>query len=50
MDKETGVHIYNRLVFSHKKEYLRVSSNEVNELIPIIQSEVSHKETRNIIY
>ena len=44
MDKETMVHIYNGLVLSHKREHFRVNSNEVDELAPITQSEVSQKE------
>ena len=44
MDKEVVVHIHNRLLLSHKRECLLVSSNEVMNLEPIIQSEVSQKE------
>ena len=45
MDKEVVVHIHNRLLLSHKKEHIWVSSDEVDELRePIIQSEVSQKE------
>ena len=31
MDKEVVVHIHNRILLSHKKEHLWVSSNEVDE-------------------
>ena len=31
MDKEVVVHIYNRIAFNYKKEYIWVSSNEVDE-------------------
>ena len=31
MDKEAVVHIYNRILFCHKKECILVSSNEVDE-------------------
>ena len=31
MDKEAMIHIYNRILLSHKKEHIWVSSNEVNE-------------------
>ena len=30
-DKEVVVHIHNRILFSHKKEHIWVSSNEVDE-------------------
>ena len=32
MDKEAVVHIYNGIVFSHKKEHIWIHSNEVDEL------------------
>ena len=44
MDKEVVVHIYNGILLSHKKEHILVSSNEVGDLEPIIQSEVKQKE------
>jgi len=44
MDKEVVVHIHNGILLSYKKEHIWVSSNEVDELEPIIQSEVSQKE------
>ena len=44
MDKEVVVRIHNGILLSHKKECLGVSSNEVDEPRPIIQSEVSQKE------
>ena len=31
MDKEAVVHIFHGILLSHKKECIRVSSNEVNE-------------------
>ena len=43
-DKEVVVHMYNGILLSYKKEHIWVSSNEVDELEPIIQSEVSQKE------
>ena len=42
MDKEIVVHIYNGILLSHKKEYIWVSSNEVDE--PIIQWSKSERE------
>ena len=44
MDKEVVVHIHNGILLSRKKERIWVSSDEVDELEPIIQSEVSQKE------
>ena len=44
MDTEIVVHIYNGILLSYKKEYIWVSSNEVDEPRAIIQSEVSQKE------
>ena len=44
MDKEVVVYIHNGILLSHKKERIWVSSDEVDELEPIIQSEVSQKE------
>ena len=38
------VHTCNEILLSHKKECIGVSSNEVDDLEPIIQSEVSQKE------
>ena len=49
MDKEALVHIYNGILLSHKKECIWVSSNELDELRPIMQNEVSQKE-KNIVY
>ena len=31
MDKEVVVHIHNAILLSHKKEHIRVSSDEVDE-------------------
>ena len=44
VDKEVVVYIHNGILLSHKKERIWVSSDEVDELEPIIQSEVSQKE------
>ena len=44
MDKEVVVQIHDGILLSHKRECLLVSSNEVMNLEPIIQSEVSQKE------
>ena len=38
------VHIHNGILSAIKKKCIWVSSNEVDELEPIIQSEVSQKE------
>ena len=38
------VYLHNGVLLSHKKECIGVSSNEVDDLEPIIQSEVSQKE------
>ena len=37
-------YIHSGILLSHKKECIGVSSNEVDDLEPIIQSEVSQKE------
>ena len=44
MDKEVVVSIHDGILLSHTKEHIWVSSDEVDELEPIIQSEVSQKE------
>ena len=44
MDKEVVVYIHNVVLLNHKKECIWISSNEVDESEPIIQSEVSQKE------
>ena len=44
MDKEVVVHIHNGIFLSHKKEHIGISSNEVDDLEPIVQSEVNQKE------
>ena len=38
------VYIHNGILLSHKKECIGVSSNEVDDLEPTVQSEVSQKE------
>ena len=38
------VYIHHGILLSHKKECIQVSSDEVDDLEPIIQSEVSQKE------
>ena len=43
MGKEV-VYIYNGILLSHKKEYIWVSSNDVDDLESIIQSAVSQKD------
>ena len=32
MDKKAVVHIYNGVLLSHLKEYIQISSNEVDEI------------------
>ena len=44
MDKEVVVYIHNGILLSHTKEHIWVSSDEVDELELIIQSEESQKE------
>ena len=44
MDKKFVVHIHSGILLSYKKECIWVSYNEVDEVEPIIQSEVSQKE------
>ena len=44
MDEEVVIHIHNGILLSHKKEHIWVSPNEVDDLEPIMQSEVSQKE------
>ena len=44
MGKEAVVHIYNGILLSHKNKHIGISSKEVDELEPIIQSEISQKE------
>ena len=43
MDEEAVVHIYSVLLI-HKKEWIWVSSSEVDTLEPVIQNEKSQKE------
>ena len=43
MDKETVVHIYNGILFSHKSELIESVLRWMN-IEPIIQNEVSQKE------
>ena len=43
-DKKAVVHIHNGILLSYLKECIWISSNEVDETEPIIQSEVSQKE------
>ena len=51
MGKEAVVHIYNGILLSHKNKHILISSKEVDELEPAIQSEVSKKKRNtNIIY
>ena len=44
MDKEVVLHIYNGVLFSHKKNALESVLMRWMNLEPIIQSEVSQKE------
>ena len=44
MDKKAVVHIHNGVLLSHEKEYIWISSNEMDETGTFIQSEVSQKE------
>ena len=45
MDKKAVVHIHHGVFLSHSKEYICISSNEVEETgADYIQSEVSQKE------
>ena len=44
MGKEAVVHIYNGILLSHKNKHIGIRSKEVDELEPIIQSEISEKE------
>ena len=44
MFKEVVVHIHNGILLSHRKEHVRISSDELDEPKPIIQSKVSQKE------
>ena len=44
MGKEAVVHIYNGILLSHKNKHIGIRSKEVDELEPIIQSEISQKE------
>ena len=44
VDKEVVVPVHNGRVLSHKKECIWISSDEADDLEPIIQSEVSQKE------
>ena len=37
-------HIHNGILLSHRKEHVRISSDELDEPKPIIQSKVSQKE------
>ena len=42
--KAAVVHTHKRILLSHKKEHIWVSSNEVDELEPILHSVVSQKD------
>ena len=44
MHREVVIHLCNGILLNYKKEHIWVSSNEADELKPIIQSEVSQKE------
>ena len=44
MDKEVVVHKHNGILLGYKKECIWISSNEVDNLEPVIQGKVSQKE------
>ena len=44
MDKEVVVHKHNGILLSYKKECIWISSNEVDNLEPVIQGKVSQNE------
>ena len=44
MGKEAVVHIHNGILLSHKKEHIRVSSDEVDEPKTYYTDEVNQKE------
>ena len=50
MDQEVVVHVHNGILLSYKNEHIKknehiwISSNEVDQTEPIVQSEVSQKE------
>ena len=46
MDKECVVHIYNRILLGHKKEWNWVISNDADELKSLSNSEISQKEKK----
>ena len=50
MDKEVMVHIYNRILLSHKKRTFESILITWMNLEPIKQSEVSQKEKKQISY
>ena len=39
LDTKAVIHIHNGILLSHEKEYIRISSNVVDETKPIIHSE-----------
>ena len=43
------IYIHNAILLSHKNECIKVSSNDVDELEPIIESKVSQKEKHQYI-
>ena len=51
MDKEVMVHIYNRIAFNYKKEYIWVSTNEVDESRAYYtEQSKSEREKTNAVY
>ena len=44
MDKKAVVHMHNGVLLCHQKEYIWISSNEVDETGAYLQTEVSQKE------
>ena len=49
MDKEVGVHVHNGILLTYKNERIWASSNEVENLEPIIQWSKSERE-RQILF
>ena len=47
MDKKAVVNIHNGILLSHLKEYIWISSNGVDKLEPIVQSDASQKKNTN---
>ena len=50
MDTKIVIHIYNGILFSYKKEHIRVDPNEVDELRAYYRVKSVRKRKRNIAY